>query len=172
MIQPFGIRSFCCVVLMSGSLAASVLAQAAPAGQAPPAQGQPARGGRGAAATPPCGPGVTGQNIAAGSRCFELRTYTVQPESPKNIDVLHTRFRDVTAKLFVKYGMTIIGFWQPLTKPDTLVYMLAYKDGAARDTEWAAFNADPDWVKARTELNVRVSVDAVFMNATDYSPLK
>jgi hypothetical protein len=27
-------------------------------------------------------------------------------------------------------------------------------------------------VKTRTDMNVGVSVDAVFMNATDYSPLK
>jgi hypothetical protein len=115
---------------------------------------------------------VTGKNIAANSRCFELRTYTVQPDSPGTIDLLHSRFRDVTNRLFVKHGMTIVGFWQPLTKPDTLVYMLAYKDNAARDAEWAAFNADPEWVKARTEMNVRVQVDQVFMNAADYSPLK
>ena len=68
--------------------------------------------------------------------------------------------------------MTIVGFWQPLTKPDTLIYLMAYKDNEARDAEWAAFGADPEWVKARTEMNVRTQVDAVFMNATDYSPIK
>jgi len=115
---------------------------------------------------------VTGKNIAANSRCFELRTYTVQPDSPGNIDVLHTRFRDFTTRLFLKHGMTIIGFWQPLTKPDTLIYLMAYKDGAARDSEWAAFQADPEWVKARTDLNVRTQVESVFMNAADYSPIK
>ena len=68
--------------------------------------------------------------------------------------------------------MTIVGYWQPVTKPDTLVYMLAYKDSAARDASWAAFQADPDWIKARTELQVNVQVDNVFMSATDYSPMK
>ena len=156
------------VVLVA--LALPAFAQNAPA---PAAQAQPARGGRGGGTpTPPCGPAVTGKNIAPNSRCFELRTYNVQPDSPGNIDVLHTRFRDVTTRLFVKHGMTIIGFWQPLTKPDTLVYLMAYKDGAARDAEWAAFNADPEWVEARTRLNVRVQVDSLFMNAADYSPIK
>ena len=89
--------------------------------------------------TPPCGPAVTGKNIGKDSRCFELRTYTVQPDSPGNIDLLHSRFREHTNKLFVKHGMTIVGFWQPLTKPDTLIYLMAYKDAATRDAEWAAF---------------------------------
>ena len=53
-----------------------------------------------------------------------------------------------------------------------LIYILAYKDAAARDAAWAAFNADPEWVKTRTEMQVNVQVDNVFMSATDYSPLK
>jgi hypothetical protein len=150
------------------ALAAAAGAQNAPA--QPPARGA---GGRGAApATPPCGPAVTGKNIAKDSRCFELRTYTMRPDGAGNIDLLHKRFRDATVRLFTKHGMTIVGFWQPLTKPDTLIYLMAYKDNAARDAEWAAFGADPEWVKARTEMNVGVTVDSVFMNAADYSPLK
>lgn len=138
------------------------------------APGQPpaARGGRGPAPTVTCGPAATGKNIAKDSRCFELRTYTLRAEGPGNIDLLHSRFRDVTTRLFVKHGMTIVGFWQPLAKPDTLIYLMAYKDNTARDAEWAAFNTDPEWVKARTDMNIGVNVDAVFMNATDYSPMK
>jgi hypothetical protein len=165
MIQRFGLSSICAVGLVIVALTLP-----APAQNAPAAQG--ARGGRGAAPTPPCGPGVTGKNIAKDSRCFELRTYTVRPDGPGSIDLLHSRFRDATARLFVKHGMTIVGFWQPLTKPDTLIYLMAYKDNAARDAEWAAFQVDPEWVKARTEMNVGVAVESVFMNAADYSPLK
>jgi NIPSNAP len=157
------------------AIGTAVLALAAPAAAQNAAAQTPARGGggRGAAQpTPPCGPAATGKNIAKDSRCFELRTYTMRPDGAGNIDLLHKRFRDVTSRLFTKHGMTIIGFWQPLTKPDTLIYLMAYKDNTARDAEWAAFNIDPDWVKARTEMNVGVSVENVFMNATDYSPLK
>ena len=68
--------------------------------------------------------------------------------------------------------MTIIGYWQPVAKPDTLIYMLAYKDNAARDASWNAFNIDPEWVKTRTEMVVSVQVEATFLGATDYSPLK
>ena len=169
MIQSRGtVRS---LLVVSGT----ILALAAPiaAQNTPPSPAAPARGGRGGGTpTPPCGPGLAGTNIAKDSRCFELRTYTMRPDGAGNIDLLHKRFRDATIRLFVKHGMTIVGFWQPLTKPDTLVYLMAYKDGAARDAEWAAFNADPEWVKARTDMNVGVQVDAIFMNATDYSPMK
>ena len=120
--------------------------------------------------TPACGPGLDMKNTAKDSRCFELRTYTVREGS--SIDLLHSRFRDHTNALFRKHGMTIVGFWQPVAKPDQLIYILAYKDAAARDAAWAAFNTDPDWVKTRTEMRVNVQVDNVFMVATDYGPLK
>src|SRR5215467_1436282 len=125
-----------------------------------------------AAPTPPCGPNLPAdiKNVARESRCFELRTYTVREGS--SIDLLHSRFRDHTTALFRKHGMTIVGYWQPVTKPNTLIYILAYKDAAARDKAWAAFNVDPEWVKTRTEMQVAVQVDNVFMSATDYSPLK
>jgi len=131
-----------------------------------------AQAGRGAPPTPPCGPNLPAdvRNVTRDSRCFELRTYTVQEGS--SIDLLHTRFRDRTTALFKKHGMTIIGYWQPVTKPNTLIYVLAYKDGAARDAAWAAFGKDPEWVKTRTEMQVAVQVENVFMSATDYSPMK
>ena len=132
----------------------------------------PAPAARGPQPSPGCGPGLpaTSKNVDKQSRCFELRTYTVREGS--SIDTLHTRFRDHTTALFKKHGMTIVGYWQPVTKPDTLIYILAYKDNAARDAAWAAFNADPEWVKTRTTIQVNVQVDAVFMTATDYSPMK
>jgi len=123
-----------------------------------------------AATTPPCGPNLPIKNVSAQSRCFELRTYTVREGS--SIDLLHSRFRQYTTALFQKHGMTVIGYWQPVAKPDTLVYMLAYKDAAARDAAWAAFQADPEWVKVRTDMQVNVTIESVFMSATDYSPLK
>ena len=121
--------------------------------------------------TPPCGPNVTMKNVAKDSRCFELRTYTVK-EGSGNIDVLHARFREHTNALFKKHGMTIVGFWQPVAKPDQLIYILAYKDAAARDAEWAAFQADPEWQKVRAQMAVNVQVDNVFMVATDYGMIK
>ena len=143
-----------------GSIAA-VVSKEIPARQhATPAQ----------AATPPCGPGLDIKNTAKDSRCFELRTYTVREGS--SADVLHARFRQRTIALFQKHGMTVVGFWQPVARLDQLVYILAYRDAAARDSAWSAFSADPDWVKTRTEMQVTVDVKSTFMVATDYSPIK
>jgi hypothetical protein len=163
-----------CTGVLTGVLTVGVLGVVTAAGAAQsPAVAQ----GRGAApapapATPPCGPNLPAEikNVAKDSRCFELRTYTVREGS--SIDLLHKRFRERTTALFKKHGMTIVGYWQPVAKRDTLIYMLAYKDGAARDAAWAAFGADPEWVKTRTEMQVNVQVENVFMSATDYSPMK
>jgi hypothetical protein len=147
--------------------AAAVATGAAQAPSAPPAApaapaGPPA----------PCGPGVTDKNVAPNSRCFELRTYTVRPDSPGSIDTLHTRFREHTTRLFRKHGMEIVGFWHATSKPNTLVYILAYKDRAARDIAWKAFQTDAEWAKVKSELQVSSQVESVFMNATDYGPIK
>jgi hypothetical protein len=120
----------------------------------------------------PCGPGVSDKNVAPDSRCFELRTYTVRPEGPGSIDLLHARFRQHTNRLFRKHGMTIVGFWHPTNKPNSLIYILAYKDRAARDAAWKAFQSDPEWVKVRTEMQVGVQVEAIVMSAVDYGPMK
>ncbi len=164
----------CCAfsaLLMTTTLALPTTAAA----QAPATPAAPAAPARGPAGPPvPCGPGVTGKNIASDSRCFEMRTYTVKGEGPGSIDLLHTRFRDHTNRLFIKHGMTIVGFWQP-NNPDmanTLIYVLAYKDRAARDASWKAFQSDPEWVKVRTDLNVGLQVQSIFMNSTDYGPMK
>ncbi len=160
--------SFAALIVLCSAVAVGS-AQNAPAGQtATSAQTPPA-----AAQAPiaPCGPNIPdSKNVAPDSRCFELRTYVVQPGS--SLDLLHARFRDHTNALFKKYGMTVIGFWHPTNRPDTLIYMLAYKDRQARDDAWKAFNADPEWIKVRKEMNVSLKVDSVFMSATDYSPLK
>jgi len=151
------------IAVLLGMACTAAAQSGAPAGQA----------GRGAPApSPACGPSLPAdiKNVAKDSRCFELRTYTVREGS--SIDLLHTRFRERTTALFKKHGMTIIGYWQPVAKPNTLIYLLAYKDGAARDAAWAAFQADPEWVKTRTEMQVNLQVDNVFMSATDYSPMK
>jgi len=151
------------LVIVLSLAVAVIVAQNAPAGQ---------RASAAPSSTPPCGLNLAAdiKNVAKDSRCFELRIYTVREGS--SMDLLHSRFRDHTTALFKKHGMTIVGFWQPVTKRDTLVYMLAYKDAAARDAAWAAFQADPEWVKTRNAMQVNLQVDNTFMSATDYSPMK
>lgn len=118
---------------------------------------------------------------ATGDRIFELRTYTA---SPGNLENLHARFRNHTLKLFEKHGMTNVGYWSPLDgQPgagETLIYILAHKSVDAAKASFDAFRQDPDWLAARKAsedkaggpLTVQGGVKSVFMNATDYSPLK
>jgi NIPSNAP len=110
------------------------------------------------------------------NRVFEMRTYFAPAGKMKD---LHARFRDHTCKLFEKHGMTIIGFWSPADPQEAekkLVYILAYPSKEAADKSWKAFRADPAWIAARTESerNGKLvdKVESVWLNPTDYSPLK
>jgi len=113
------------------------------------------------------------KSAGTGGRYFEMRTYHA---NPGKLDALNKRFREHTNRLFVKHGMDLVGYWEPVDQKDTLIYILGYPNKEARDTSWKAFQSDPDWVKAKAESEkdgVLVNkVDQVFMTPTDYSPIK
>ena len=124
--------------------------------------------------------GFVGGEVAhaqAATRVFELRTYTA---GPGKLAALHSRFRDHTLRLFEKHGMQNIGYWNPADPPNsenTLVYIIAHKDREAAKQSWAAFGADPEWQKVRKEsmadgVSLTTKVESVFLNPTDYSPMK
>ena len=105
---------------------------------------------------------------------YEMRIYHA---APGKLEDLHKRFRDHTIALFKKHGMEIVSFWGPTDKEDgaetKLIYVLGYPSREARDASWKAFQADADWVKARTasEVNGKLvdKVESVYMLSTDYS---
>ena len=107
------------------------------------------------------------------ARVFEMRTYTT---AEGRLDVLHKRFREHTNYLFVKHGMTLIGYWTPTDKPETLVYILAYPNMEARAKSWKGFLEDPAWKKAHADSlkdgKVVIKIDDEFLNPTDYSPIR
>ncbi len=159
-----------------------VQAQAPQGAPAPDgAKGGKGKGGKQATSTVPCGPNIQGdlgKNTAKDSRCFELRMYTVDPtrdgvgQFKGGIDDLHKRFREGEVEVFKKNGVDVMAVWQNLDDPNTLVYLLSYKDRAAREAGWAGFNADPKWTELRTKYFVPLTAKVTFMSATDYSPLK
>jgi hypothetical protein len=109
-------------------------------------------------------------------RVFELRTYTA-PEG--KLGDLHKRFRDHTMRIFKKHGMESIGYWQPQDPPDsqnTLIYIITHASREQAKKNWAEFSADPEWQKVSTESQVNGKIVSkavsVFMDATDYSPMK
>ena len=110
-------------------------------------------------------------------RVFEMRTYYTHEG---RLDALNKRFREHTCELFKKHGMELIGFWTPIEekdgKNDKLVYILAYPSREAAAASWKAFQADPEWTKAReaSEKDGKIvkKVESVFLNPTDYSSIK
>ncbi len=110
------------------------------------------------------------------ARVFEMRTYYAEPGK---MTALHARFRDHTNTLFKKHGMDIIGYWVPIDPKEAeekMVYILAYPSKEAAEKSWKAFRADPVWNTAReaSEKDGKLvkKVDSVFLNPTDYSPIK
>jgi hypothetical protein len=109
-------------------------------------------------------------------RVFEMRTYYA---ASGKMNALHARFRDHTCKLFEKHGMTLIGFWSP-TDPkeaeEKMIYILAFPSREAADKSWKAFVDDPVWKAAKdaSEKDGKLveKVERVFLNPTDYSPIK
>ncbi len=113
-------------------------------------------------------------------RLFELRTYTVNPGKLEN---LHTRFRDHTLRIFAKHGMTNFLYWRPAegqpAMDNKMVYLLAFPNLEARTAAFRAFSADPEWqnVAANSQRDGAIlaspgGVVSVFLEPTDYSPLK
>jgi len=115
-------------------------------------------------------------SAAGKGRVFELRTYTA---NEGKLDALNARFRGHTVKIFEKHGMQNIGYWTPMDAPqsqNTLIYVIAHKDREAAKKSWDAFRNDPDWKKVQSESEaagkIVAKVESVYMEPTDYSPMK
>lgn len=107
---------------------------------------------------------------------YEMRTYTAAEGKLANVNA---RFRDHTQRIFAKHNMKSIGYWTPLEGPTaetTLIYILEHPSREEARKNWAAFSADPEWqkVKAESEADGRIvaKAESVFLNPTDYSPIK
>lgn len=113
----------------------------------------------------------------APAHVYEMRTYTA---AEGKFDAVNARFRDHTLRIFERHGMKNIGYWTPSEGPlagNTLIYILEHKSRDAAKASWAAFSADPEWQKARaaSEAGGRIlakAPESLFLNATDYSPIK
>ena len=109
-------------------------------------------------------------------RVFELRTYTCN--EGKLPDLL-ARFRNHTIGIFEKHGMTSIAYWVPQDAPaheNTLIYVIAHTSREAAKQNWKEFSGDPEWQKVQkdSEANGKIvsKVESVFMDPTDFSPVK
>jgi hypothetical protein len=110
------------------------------------------------------------------ARVFEIRTYHT---FPGRLDALHKRFREHTLRMFEKHGMTNIAYWSFQDSPakeNTLIYVISHASREQAKANWAAFIADPEWKKIADESQrdgkIVEKIESVFVDATDYSPLK
>ena len=107
---------------------------------------------------------------------YELRTYTT---AEGKLDALHERFSNHTNTLFVRHGMTLIGYWTPSEGEEadnTLVYLIAHESRDAARENWAAFGQDEEWRKAyadsRKDGPLVTNIVSKFLVPTNYSPLR
>lgn len=124
------------------------------------------------------GQGFDGGTIAnaQGQKVFELRTYTAPQGKLPN---LLARFRDDTLRIFEKHGMHNVAYWVPQDAPasdNTLIYVISHDSREAAQQSWAAFREDPEWARVAdaSQVDGRIveRVESVFMQATDFSPLR
>jgi len=119
---------------------------------------------------------------AKAQRVFELRTYTA---TPNNLGNLNDRFKDHTVKLFEKYGMTNVVYFNLLKgQPHDdamLIYFLAHESAAAQGKSFDGFRKDPAWTVAREASEkkgggsltaAKNGVVSLLLKPTAYSPLK
>ncbi len=120
----------------------------------------------------PFGGGEAGRR----SRIFELRTYESHSEkaSKKKIEM----FNRGEIAIFRRAGLTPVFFGETLAGGDmpNLTYMLVYEDMAARDKQWAAFAADPEWRKLSTtpgytDPEIVSSISNTYLRPTAYSQI-
>lgn len=117
--------------------------------------------------------GIEAQEKSGG--IFELRVYHCFEGKLPN---LLKRFREHTMALFERHGITNVAYWTPVDdgplKGKTLFYVIKYPSREEATKRWAAFAADPEWVKVAADSQVDgkivEKVDSTFLEMTDFSP--
>jgi hypothetical protein len=127
-----------------------------------------------------CGAGVMlGFSALGGSNfphhVYELRLYHV---NDGKMDTLKARFGSHTDSIFKRHNMKSIGYWSPEDAPDSqnlFIYILEHPSRQEAEKNWAAFQADPEWKKVKTESEANGPlvdhIDHYFMDPTSFSAL-
>jgi hypothetical protein len=114
---------------------------------------------------------------AKASRVFELRVYHSPTE--RQLRALHERFAGPEIKIFARCGIHPVFYSSTFAGPHkpNLVYLTPFENLAAREKAWAAFGADPEWIKVRREsIEAHGQISSVIQmslfRAAAYSPLR
>jgi hypothetical protein len=128
-------------------------------------------------ATPYCPEIVAGRKPRESPRIFELRVY----HSPtwRQLAALHERFAGPEVRIFARVGVHPILYSSAVFGQNmpNLTYLIPFTDLAAREKAWAAFAADPEWIRVRRESIERSGQISSVMQislyrATAYSPVQ
>ncbi len=80
---------------------------------------------------------------------YEIRSYEIVPG---RMPAMHARFQNHTMEFFRRHGIAVVGFWEAMIGvSNVLHYIVRFDDLAHRERAWAAFGADPDWLRVRAE---------------------
>ena len=115
-------------------------------------------------------------SMAQGQMVYELRTYTT---AEGRLPALLQRFGGGEIDLFIKHGMTSVGYWVPdddeLSK-NTMVYIVAHDNRESAAASWRAFGGDPLWTEMRAasvaDGPIVTNVVNQFLDPTSFSPMR
>lgn len=105
----------------------------------------------------------------------ELRIYRCMPG---RLPALLQRFETVTLAIWERHGIRQAGFWTTLVGESSLDlhYLLAWESMAERETKWAAFTSDPEWLEKRAASEkdgpILANVTNAFLQPTSFSAVK
>lgn len=99
---------------------------------------------------------------------YELRIYTC--ENGAEEAVMRSYLKTFSFDAFEKYGASVCDFFEDTEGKNILVYILAFKDMAAREQCFAAMAAEKDTprMQARPKLAPLVELQSYFMKRVDY----
>lgn len=110
-------------------------------------------------------------------RYFEMRIY--HSPTQRQFRMLHERFGGSEVQIFHRSGVNPILYADTSVGPDlpNLTYLIPFATLADREKAWAAFGADPEWVKVRNDSVVRGGQIVDYQNmsmwrATAFSPIQ
>lgn len=112
---------------------------------------------------------------ASKPRVFELRTYESPTEaaSQRKIDMF---MKLGELEIFRRVGLTPVFFGKVVIGPrqPAFTYLLTFPDMAAREKAWAAFRADPEWLKLKampgyTDAEIMSNISDTLLRPAGYS---
>jgi hypothetical protein len=92
---------------------------------------------------------------------------------------LHARFAGAEVAIFHRVGIHPVLYSSTLVGPSmpNLTYLIPFESLAAREKAWAAFAADPEWIKVRQESidqhgQISSVIQMALYRAAVYSPIR